>query len=70
MAYARFPTTRWSLLEVASMGEADEAAKLPDRFLRRYLPALKAHLVPFPGFSSRACSTKPINRADDFGHSF
>ena len=41
----RFPTTAWSL--VAEAGQEDAGAKRDalDRLLRRYLPALRAHLI-------------------------
>lgn len=40
-----FPTTHWSLVDVIRQGDAQARHKALERFLIRYLPALRIHLV-------------------------
>ena len=55
MSYARFPTTQWSMLDrMAGMGNSAEGSRALDRLLRRYLPALKAHLLYDRGLDPNA----------------
>ena len=54
MSYARFPTTQWSILDAASDGGMNGHALVLDQLLRRYLPALKLHLVVDRGLESEA----------------
>jgi DNA-directed RNA polymerase specialized sigma24 family protein len=42
--YGPFPQTRWSLVALAGRDEGQQAAAL-EEFLKRYLPALRSHLV-------------------------
>jgi len=42
---ARFPTTRWSLLDLIRRGDAEAAREALGELLTRYLPALQAHLT-------------------------
>ena len=60
--FARFPTTRWSLVGRAGFETSDEQRAALNDLLIRYLPALKAHL----------CARRRIdaNEADDFVQGF
>jgi len=42
---ARFPTTRWSLLDLIRRGDAETTREALGELLSRYLPALQAHLT-------------------------
>jgi len=42
---ARFPTTRWSLVDVIRRGDARATREALEELLGRYLPALRAHVV-------------------------
>jgi hypothetical protein len=41
----RFPTTHWSLVARAGQDGGDARREALDQLLRRYLPALRAHLI-------------------------
>jgi hypothetical protein len=41
----RFPTTHWSLVDLARAGRGTLQRNALDQLLTRYWPALKAHLV-------------------------
>ncbi len=43
--FRRFPTTHWSLVDLAGAGQGTIERDALDRLLTRYWPALKAHLV-------------------------
>ena len=43
--YRRFPTTRWSLVDLAAVGRDTTGRNALDELLTRYWPALKTHLV-------------------------
>lgn len=45
----RFPTTRWSVVNCARLGEGPDGREALDKLLRRYLPALRAHLITSRG---------------------
>ena len=42
---ARFPTTRWSLVDLIRRGHAEATREALEELLTRYLPALQAHLT-------------------------
>lgn len=43
--YRRFPTTHWSLVDLAAAGRGTTGRDALDRLLARYWPALKTHLM-------------------------
>jgi DNA-directed RNA polymerase specialized sigma24 family protein len=59
---ARFPTTRWSLVDLVRRGDAQATREALDELLTRYLPALQAHLVRRRGL--------PPHEADDLIQEF
>src|SRR5438874_10551281 len=54
MADTYFPTTRWSVLDRLAAGEPNPSGPELDDLLRRYYPALKAHLVIDHGVAGEA----------------
>jgi len=59
---ARFPTTRWSLVDLIGRGNAEATRRALGELLTRYLPALQMHLVRGKGLSR--------DRADDLIQEF
>lgn len=57
-----FPTTHWSLLFAANQRESAEGRRALDELLRRYLPALRAHLT--------AAKRMSIDEAEDVLQAF
>ena len=49
---ARFPTTRWSLVDLVRRGDAEATREALGELLTRYLPALEAHLIRRRGLST------------------
>ena len=51
---ARFPTTRWSLVDLIGRGDAEATRQALGDLLTRYLPALQMHLIRGKGLAPDA----------------